>query len=148
MKIRKCILLFSILPLLLIGCKNENNDTLSTNNDLCISSESITDSSDELTTDQVDTHSSPEPDTKPSVTPKNDFVDNAVSIITPPSDNENTTPIAPVDYQKMLGKGMDVDWSKTSQGREYYNEQAVIDFKNAGISHVRIRVKDKISDIL
>ena len=38
---------------------------------------------------------------------------------------------------------MDVDWCKTSQGKEFYNEQTVIDFKNAGVQHVRIRIKDK-----
>ncbi len=49
-------------------------------------------------------------------------------------------PITPVAYQKYLGKGLDVDWSKTTDGKEYYNEKTVIDFKNAGIDHVRIRI--------
>lgn len=53
------------------------------------------------------------------------------------------TPITPWEYQKLLGKGMDVDWCKTSQGKEFYNVQKVIDFKNAGVQHVRIRIKDK-----
>ena len=61
---------------------------------------------------------------------------------------DGKTPIAPFDYQKALGKGMDVDWSKTSQGRQYYSEQAVIDFKVAGISSVRIRVKDDADNSL
>lgn len=61
---------------------------------------------------------------------------------------DGKTPIKPLDYQKILGKGMDVDWSKTSQGRKYYNEQTVIEFKKAGISHVRIRVKDKADEAL
>ncbi len=49
-------------------------------------------------------------------------------------------PIKPTEYQKLLGKGLDVDWSKTSEGKKYYNEKTVQDFKNAGISHVRIRI--------
>ena len=57
-------------------------------------------------------------------------------------------PISPADYQKLLGKGMDVDWSKTNQGRKYYNTQAAIDFSEAGISHVRIRIADKATDDL
>ena len=56
--------------------------------------------------------------------------------------------ISPFLYQKLLGKGMDVDWAKTSKGQECYNEQAVIDFKDSGISHVRIRIKDKADDEL
>ncbi len=55
-------------------------------------------------------------------------------------------PISPSDYQKYLGKGMDVDWSKTNEGRKYYNEKAVVDFKEAGIDHVRIRIKDPAND--
>ncbi|MFD3158739.1 glycoside hydrolase family 5 protein (plasmid) [Haloimpatiens sp. FM7330] len=58
------------------------------------------------------------------------------------------SPINPWDYQKLLGKGMDVDWSKTSQGQKYYNEQAVKDFKEAGISHVRIRITQKATEEL
>lgn len=57
-------------------------------------------------------------------------------------------PISPNDYQKLLGKGMDVDWCKTSQGREFYNETAVVDFKKAGVQHVRIRLKDKADETL
>ncbi len=57
-------------------------------------------------------------------------------------------PIAPNDYQKYLGKGMDVDWSKTTEGKKYYNEQTVVDFKKAGIDHVRIRVKDPANEEL
>ena len=56
--------------------------------------------------------------------------------------------IDPWDYQKMLGKGMDVDWCKTTKGRETYNVQVVKDFKAAGISHVRIRIKDKATEDL
>lgn len=55
-------------------------------------------------------------------------------------------PIAPSDYQKMLGRGMDVDWSKTRAGKTYYNEQVVKDFAEAGIDHVRIRIADDINE--
>lgn len=58
------------------------------------------------------------------------------------------TPIDPWTYQQLLGKGMDVDWSKTSEGKAYYNEQAVKDFKSGGISHVRIRIKDAADEAL
>lgn len=58
------------------------------------------------------------------------------------------SPISPGQYQKMLGRGMDVDWSKTGDGRKYYSEAAAKKFKQAGISHVRIRVKDPASDKL
>ncbi len=51
-------------------------------------------------------------------------------------------PIKPVEYQKYLGKGLDVDWSKTTEGKKYYNEKTVLDFKSAGIDHVRIRISD------
>lgn len=51
--------------------------------------------------------------------------------------------IEPWDYVKLLGKGMDVDWSKTEQGRKAYNEKAVKDFKEAGVTHVRLRIADR-----
>lgn len=57
--------------------------------------------------------------------------------------------ITPAQYQSMPGHGMDVDWSKTSEGRANYQTQAVIDFVEAGIKHVRIRVKDDLTpDVL
>lgn len=57
--------------------------------------------------------------------------------------------ITPAQYQSMLGHGMDVDWSKTSEGRANYQPQTVIDFVEAGIKHVRIRVKDDLTpDVL
>ncbi|MDZ7935305.1 MAG: hypothetical protein U5M51_10145 [Emticicia sp.] len=49
--------------------------------------------------------------------------------------------INPKDYQLLLGKGMDVDWVKTGKGMEFYNSKIVKDFKNVGLSHVRIRIK-------
>lgn len=58
------------------------------------------------------------------------------------------SPINPWDYQKQLGKGFDVDWSKTKDGMEYYNSKTVEDFKANGINNVRIRVKDDVSDEL
>ena len=49
-------------------------------------------------------------------------------------------PISPWEYQSKLGKGMDVDWSKTQKGKENYNLKAVQDFEDAGVNHVRIRI--------
>lgn len=57
-------------------------------------------------------------------------------------------PIAPWQYQQMLGKGIDVDWSKTKQGRESYHSQVVKDFREKGVSHVRIRIKDEPTEEL
>ena len=51
-------------------------------------------------------------------------------------------PISPWTYQAMLGCGMDVDWAKTAQGIRCYSSQAPQDFTQAGLKHVRIRVKD------
>ena len=56
--------------------------------------------------------------------------------------------IAPKVYQQMLGRGMDVDWSKTGQGKKYYNKETAKDFKEAGITHVRIRIKDAADEEL
>ena len=52
--------------------------------------------------------------------------------------------ISPWEYQKLLKKGMDVDWSKTKQGRTFYSSQAVLHFRQAGINHVHIRVRDQL----
>lgn len=49
--------------------------------------------------------------------------------------------IEPWDYQQMLGRGMDVDWSKTKDGKNYYTSKTAVDFRQAGIKHVRIRVR-------
>lgn len=57
-------------------------------------------------------------------------------------------PISPWEYQSKLGKGMDVDWSKTKKGKENYNLKVVQDFEEAGVNHVRIRIKDKADDDL
>ncbi len=57
-------------------------------------------------------------------------------------------PISPWEYQSKLGKGMDVDWSKTQKGKENYNLKVVQDFEDAGIDHVRIRIKDKADNDL
>lgn len=58
------------------------------------------------------------------------------------------SPINPWDYQKQLGRGVDVDWSKTKEGKETYKTQTVKDFKANGINNVRIRIKDDVSDEL
>ena len=62
---------------------------------------------------------------------------------------DGDTAVAPWDYQQLLGRGMDVDWTKTKQGREAYRSQTVDDFRAAGVDHVRIRVRDELTpDIL
>lgn len=61
---------------------------------------------------------------------------------------KGSMPILPKEYQKMLGRGMDVDWSKTKAGKEYYNERTAEDFAAAGISHVRIRIADDADEEL
>lgn len=43
---------------------------------------------------------------------------------------------------------MDVDWSKTQKGKENYNLKVVQDFEDAGVNHVRIRIKDKADNDL
>ena len=53
--------------------------------------------------------------------------------------------VAPWDYQQLLGRGMDVDWTKTPQGRKAYQTKTVDDFKAAGVDHVRIRVRDELT---
>lgn len=68
---------------------------------------------------------------------------NKISVTT--ADISGQTPIAPEVYQDMLGHGMDVDWSKTNQGREYYTEKTAADFAAAGVDHVRIRIADDIT---
>lgn len=61
------------------------------------------------------------------------------------TENEST-PITPQTYQQLLQKGIDVDWSGNKKGKLYYNEQAVKDLKEAGVSHVRIRMKDDATE--
>lgn len=55
-------------------------------------------------------------------------------------------PIEPWVYVQKLGKGMDVDWSKTKEGKDTYNSQTAEDFRDMGINHVRIRIKDDMTD--
>ena len=61
---------------------------------------------------------------------------------------EIDSPISPWQYQALLGRGMDVDWSKTTKGKKYYSVEAVKAFKAQGISHVRIRIKDEADENL
>lgn len=70
---------------------------------------------------------------------------NGVKTITETVDNKS---IKPLEYSKLLGKGLDVDWSKNRQGTEYYNSKTVSDFKEKGISHVRIRISQDASEEL
>lgn len=58
------------------------------------------------------------------------------------------TVISPQDYVRRLGVGMDVDWAKTRRGKDAFDAAVAIDFKRRGLSHVRIRVKDALSDEL
>lgn len=55
-------------------------------------------------------------------------------------------PIDPWDYSQKLGKGLDVDWLKTKEGKEAYNSQTAKDFSDMGIEHVRIRIKDDMTN--
>ncbi|MEY8321358.1 cellulase family glycosylhydrolase [Lachnospiraceae bacterium 46-61] len=71
-----------------------------------------------------------------------------IEITSNTSDVKENIPISPWEYQKMLGKGIDVDWSKTNKGIEFYNKKAVKDFKEAGVSHVRIRVSKDANEEL
>ena len=61
---------------------------------------------------------------------------------------DGTKPIDPWDYQKLLGKGMDVDWCKTEQGMKYYQTEASEKMKSSGLGHVRIRIKSKATEEL
>lgn len=54
----------------------------------------------------------------------------------------------PSTYVNLLGKGIDVDWSKTKEGKQLYKSQIVKDFKAAGISHVRIRIANMVTEDL
>lgn len=46
------------------------------------------------------------------------------------------------------GKGNGCGLVKKNQGRKYYNTQSAVDFAAAGISHVRIRIADKVDQEL
>ncbi len=65
-----------------------------------------------------------------------------------PDAPDGSRPVSPWEYQRLLGKGMDVDWSKTRRGREYYRTRTVQDFAEAGIRHVRIRVADAATEAI
>ena len=43
---------------------------------------------------------------------------------------------------------MDVDWSKTNQGRKYYNRQSAVVNAAAGLSNVRLRNANKVDQEL
>lgn len=69
-------------------------------------------------------------------------------LISNTSEYYDVNPISPWKYQSKLGKGMDVDWSKTKKGKENYNLKAVQDFEDAGVNHVRIRIKEEADNDL
>lgn len=50
--------------------------------------------------------------------------------------------ITPQTYAASLGRGLDVDWLKNSDGWRHYNENVVAEFKRKGLSHVRVRIRD------
>lgn len=76
------------------------------------------------------------------------YDNNALRVTDADGNSKDSAPISPQSYQQLLGKGMDEDWCKTSEGMKCYTEKAVQDFKNAGISHVRIRIKDEADEEL
>lgn len=61
---------------------------------------------------------------------------------------DGTKAISPWDYQSLLGKGLDVTWAEFRKQTKLYSEQMVVAFQEAGVSHVRIRVKDPVSETL
>lgn len=69
-------------------------------------------------------------------------------LISNTSEYYDVNPISPWKYQSKLGKGMDVDWSKTKKGKENYNLKAVQDFEDVGVNHVRIRIKEEADNDL
>ena len=62
------------------------------------------------------------------------------------------TSISPIDYQRQLKTGIDVDWAKTDSGRFWaqksHDEGINVPqlYKDRGFSHVRIRIKEDILD--
>ncbi len=70
------------------------------------------------------------------------------SVTVEPTNQAVQDVIAPSDYVKRLGKGLDVDWAKTPKGMQTYSLKMVQDFKQAGLQHVRIRVTQDVSEDL
>ncbi len=79
----------------------------------------------------------------------------SVAQVQEPKENPSTVKadkeeITPASYQQMLGVGMDVDWAKTDAGREAAKSARDKGvnvpklFKERGLNHVRIRVKDDV----
>lgn len=54
----------------------------------------------------------------------------------------------PEEYRNLLGCGLDVDWSKTSEGKESYSKKVAKDLYERGFRHVRIRIKDEADENL
>lgn len=72
----------------------------------------------------------------------NQFDDNKTYV------DKNEIPIKHEEYQSMLGKGLDVTWSEFPKQMESYNVKMVENFKEAGVKHVRIRIKDDVTEDL
>lgn len=56
------------------------------------------------------------------------------------SNQADDTSISPSNYISKLGKGIDATWVETNTGINSYNVKSVIDFKNKGFSHARLRI--------
>ncbi|GAB2918896.1 cellulase family glycosylhydrolase [Rhodococcus aerolatus] len=73
----------------------------------------------------------------------------ASSSASPGSAAPSSTPAgafpSPQDYQRSLGAGLDVDWSKTSSGLRQFSEQTVRDLAARGMTTARIRVVDDVT---
>lgn len=82
-----------------------------------------------------------------SITPDG-YVAGADGVYIPGMGSDRDAVVTPWNYQRMLGHGMDVDWSKVKAGRDSYQAKVVEDFRQAGVDHVRIRVKDDWSQEL
>ena len=52
-------------------------------------------------------------------------------------------PISPQDYKKMLGKGFDVNWTKTASQAAYYNVDLLKQIKAKGFNHIRLRTNSE-----
>ena len=102
---------------------------------------------------QAENDSATQPNTEQTINknPPTDTTD-TTDTTNPNADTNTTTPeaIMPKAYQKMLNTGMDVDWLKTTQGREASSRSHAAGinvpeiFKKRGLSHVRMRIRDDI----
>ncbi len=52
-------------------------------------------------------------------------------------------PILPHDYEEMLGKGFDVNWTKNSSQAAYYSKALLKQIKAKGFKHIRLRTNSE-----